>query len=175
MARCANRGAIIISGGKKLGDLRFCGDSCYQRGAVSRAAVQIPDHVLRKAVNEVHMGMCPKCQGRGPLDAYTSYTVWSALFVTRYGQSTAILCRACGVKEMRAAIASSLLLGWWGFPFGLIMTPVQIGRNIKRLSSTPSHLRPSPELESVVRMNLASQALQSLHADEAGPGQAPGA
>ena len=46
-----------------------------------------------------------------------------------------ISCRRCGLKSQAAGAAFPLVLGWWGFPWGLVVTPVQIGRNIGGMTS----------------------------------------
>jgi hypothetical protein len=53
------------------------------------------------------------------------------------------------------ASLSSLFLGWWGFPWGLILTPVQIGRNLFGLVRSPSSFAPSAQLERIVRLTIA--------------------
>ncbi|OGV45902.1 MAG: hypothetical protein A2X46_06920 [Lentisphaerae bacterium GWF2_57_35] len=49
-----------------------------------------------------------------------------------------------------------LFFGWWGFPWGLIMTPIQLGRNVFGLFTSPDPTRPSAALTSIVRANLAA-------------------
>jgi hypothetical protein len=55
-------------------------------------------------------------------------------------------------------------LGWWGFPWGLIMTPVQIGKNIFGIVKSPDDSKPSEKLENLVRANIASQMLKDQQA-----------
>jgi hypothetical protein len=49
--------------------------------------------------------------------------------------------------------------GWWGFPWGLIMTPVQLGRNLIGALGGSEAAAPSPELEKMVRTMLAARAV----------------
>ena len=51
-------------------------------------------------------------------------------------------------------------LGWWGFPWGLLLTPIQVGRNLAGAfqAAPASH---SPDFERVVREQLARQAMQN--------------
>jgi hypothetical protein len=51
------------------------------------------------------------------------------------------------------------LFGWWGFPWGLLVTPVQVVRNIVNVMSSPDELRPSEKLRNIVRQNIASNIL----------------
>jgi hypothetical protein len=38
-------------------------------------------------------------------------------------------------KFYRGVLLHNLLLGWWGFPFGLIWTPISLSNNAKALAS----------------------------------------
>jgi hypothetical protein len=53
------------------------------------------------------------------------------------------------------AIAYSGLLGWWGVPFGLIITPYQLTRNIAGMLRRAD--RPSPDFIRVMRVHLAER------------------
>jgi hypothetical protein len=55
----------------------------------------------------------------------------------------------------------SLFAGWWGFPWGLIMTPVQLSRNVIGLVRAPETMGPSPELEKTVRTMIAAQMVSA--------------
>ena len=62
------------------------------------------------------------------------------------------------------ALLSSTLLGWWGFPWGLLVTPMQIARNISALTRRPDPLTPSPELLRAARIHIATQAVAQAEA-----------
>ena len=65
---------------------------------------------------------------------------------------------------MRARLGDllfSLLFGWWGFPWGFLMTPVQLARNIAGLVSSPDTTRPSAQLARMVRLHLAANAIEA--------------
>jgi hypothetical protein len=51
-------------------------------------------------------------------------------------------------------------LGWWGFPWGLLLTPIQIGRNLYGIANPPDPSKPSAQFEKIVRMNIAAGAIQ---------------
>lgn len=53
-----------------------------------------------------------------------------------------------------------LRVGWWGFPWGLLFTPVQLGRNIVGLVRSPDATKPSTQLEAMVRTMMVAQALR---------------
>ena len=158
MARCDYCGSRILFGGARDGDLRFCNARCQQTGTLLKISRQIPDDVIQKRLWEVHQGRCPVCQGNGPVDVHTSHQVWSALVVTTWKSQPRISCRRCGIKSQVQGLLISLVAGWWGFPWGLIFTPVQIVRNLGGLFNGPEPMKPSAQLEKLVRMNVASSA-----------------
>ena len=55
-------------------------------------------------------------------------------------------------------------LAFLGFPWGLLVTPVQIGRNVYGIACPPKASKPSPQLENVVRMTLAANAIKQQQA-----------
>ena len=65
------------------------------------------------------------------------------------------------MKSQMSDSAFSLVLGWWGFPWGLVITPVQIGRNVFGMMRAPDPMKPSAKLEKAVRMNIAAKAMSS--------------
>jgi hypothetical protein len=65
--------------------------------------------------------------------------------------------------------------GWWGFPWGLLMTPVQITRNAWKLATPPNPAEPSPRLVQDARLQLAARALAaSVPASAASSALTPG-
>jgi hypothetical protein len=159
MAACGSCGTTVLFGGATIGQTRYCNAKCAQRGQILAYSQQLAPDVVHDSVSRVHRGACPRCQGPGPVDVHTSYRVWSALVVTQWQSLTHVACRSCGRKSQIGDGLLSLLLGWWGFPWGLVMTPVQIARNIAGLMKSPSENGPSPKLETAVRVALASNAM----------------
>lgn len=159
MASCAHCNTTILFGGKKNGDLRFCNAKCEQNGQIHMAAAQLPPQTIDRYVGEVHRGNCPRCQGQGPVDVHTSYRVWSALVVTTSSSHPLLSCKPCGTKRKLGDTAFSLVLGWWGFPWGLLKTPWQVGRNLVGIFQGPDPAVPSPQLEQWVRLQLATQVM----------------
>jgi hypothetical protein len=160
MAKCAYCGTTLLFGGKKEGNLRFCNDTCRQKGHVLLVASQVPDDVVKQHARDVYAGPCPKCkQRRGPVDVHTAHKVWSAIFMTSWSSAPQVSCRSCGVKAMLFGTTTSLLFGWWGIPWGILITPVQVAKNVWGLLRTEETKQPSRKLEQMVRMNLASHAL----------------
>jgi hypothetical protein len=160
MAKCDYCSSTIIFGGKRDANGRFCNKKCQGRGALLAISRQLPDSDVQDRVWKVHQGLCPKCSGAGPVDVHVSHTVWSALILTSWSSAPQLSCRSCGIKSQAVGAAFSLALGWWGFPWGLVVTPIQIGRNFFSMSRPPEPSKPSPQLEKIVRMTIAAQMLQ---------------
>jgi hypothetical protein len=157
MASCAQCGSTILFGGKRQGALRFCSAKCEAQGALAVAANQLPAAAVERYLAQVHQGACPRCKGSGPVDVHTSHRVWSAVFMTSWSSRQVVACRPCGTKRKLVDALYSVTLGWWGLPWGVVMTPVQVGRNLFGAVRPPDSTRPSAALERVVRLQLASQ------------------
>jgi hypothetical protein len=87
---------------------------------------------------------------------HATYWVWSGLAFTRWGIQQRMVCRPCAIKIQAGNLVFSSLLGWWGFPFGLVLTPVQVIRNVMAIVSPPDPSQPSPKLVQVARVQLAA-------------------
>ena len=141
-------------------DLRFCNDKCHEKGFLVRVANQVPTELLVETAAEVHRGPCPVCGDAAVVDVHKVHKIWSILILTSWNSEQIVCCRSCGVKKQLGALAGASLVGWWGFPWGLIMTPVQIVRNLKGLISPPSEAQPSDDLIQVSRFILAASVFE---------------
>jgi hypothetical protein len=159
MAKCAFCNSTILFGGARDGDLRFCNETCHGQGVLLSVSRSLPEDTVRQAVWEVHQGPCPRCRGAGPVDVHTSHRIWSALLMTSWRSTPRVSCRRCGVKSQIGDMAFSGVLGWWGFPWGLVMTPVQIVRNVTSMARPPDPLQPSEELSKMIRLQIAADAV----------------
>jgi len=168
MASCAYCNSTILFGGVTAGPHRFCNDNCHQNGFLLSVSGQIPEDVVEGQLAMLHQNPCPKCQGRGPVDVHTSHLVFSVLVMTRWSSKPQVCCRSCGVKSQVGYTFASLLFGWWGFPWGLIFTPVQVTKNLVGIFNPPNPLVPSPQLAKIVRLNVASQVVAVQQAEQAG-------
>lgn len=162
MTRCSHCNSIIVIGGVSDGGKRYCNDNCRQNAFVLGSAAAIPDDIVSKHVLELHGGPCPKCQGSGPVDVHHSHFVWSALLLTQWSSNQQISCRRCALKSQVGKTLGTLVVGWWGFPWGLVMTPVQIVRNIVAICRPPDSSTPSAELRQAVRVSLARMYQQHV-------------
>jgi hypothetical protein len=159
MAKCAYCGSMIVIGGVSVGNQRFCNRKCQQNAYVLSVTKDVPGDVLDRKVEEVWRGNCPKCNGLGPIDVHKVHEVWSALVLTRWTTKMQISCHSCAIKRQLGGVAFSFFFGWWGFPWGLILTPVQITRNVIGIVRGPDRSSPSPQLRKIVLSNLGAQIL----------------
>jgi hypothetical protein len=173
MTKCDYCSSTIIFGGKHDANGRFCNQKCQGRGALLAISRQIPESVVREQIWKIHQGPCPNCGGMGPVDVHVVHKVWSALLLTSWSSTPQVSCQSCGRKSQFTGIVFSLVLGWWGFPWGLLLTPIQIGRNLVGIGRSADASTPSPQLQKTVRMMLAAQAVtqqpEKAAASAAGP------
>ncbi len=159
MASCAYCDGFILFGGVKDGEQRFCNAKCAAKGQVLRVASALPVDQVEKQVRAIHAGNCPKCGGAGPVDVHTSHRAMSALVVTQWSSHPLVSCVSCGTKAQLRDSAITLLLGWWGLPWGVVMTPVQLGKNIYGMLKKPDPREPTAALHRVVSSNMAAQEI----------------
>ena len=75
---------------------------------------------------------CPVCDSnQQKLNGTVAHTVKSFLIFTTSERKPTIACPDCLDQVNDKAAWSTALLGWWGFPWGLLKTPVYIYRNFK--------------------------------------------
>lgn len=146
MAKCGYCGSTIFMGGVRAGSQRFCNNKCYQDSKALSYSSIVPNDELERQLEEVWRGNCPKCRGLGPIDVHR------------------ISCRSCATRRQLGGVGFSLLLGWWGIPWGLILTPVQITRNVLGMVRGPSSSGPSAELRKILLVNLGSKAVAARNA-----------
>ena len=173
MATCANCGQGILFGGVKQGTMRFCNDQCYNAASHLHVGNEVPEDVLEAAVTAFHQGDCPYCGGPGPVDFHYSYCVMSFLIITRFQTVPKVSCSSCGTKAKLSNFFTTLFLGWWGFPFGLIFTPIYLCRNLFGMIFSQSTDTPSELLREFVKLQLAqnydfSQIVAEKEDDEGG-------
>ncbi|QEH32569.1 hypothetical protein OJF2_10460 [Aquisphaera giovannonii] len=166
MASCDYCGTSILFGGTRSGDLRFCSQKCAANVPLLRASRAIPEDAVDRLAGEIHRGQCPKCGGPGPVDLHTSHRVYSALAFTSWSSHPEMCCPSCARKKFLKHGAFSLVLGWWGFPFGLIMTPIQVLRNAGGLLGIgePARDVPSDKLKRMARISLGAQRRAQIEA-----------
>jgi hypothetical protein len=167
MRTCSYCNQTFWFGGVQSGTRRFCNAQCQQRGALLDVADQLPADFVKEYIQTTQNSNCPECQGPGPIEVHTSYRVWSVLVLTSWNNRPRICCKKCATKAQLGDIGFSVLLGWWGFPWGIIMTPVQIGRNVTGLFYSPKVGQPSELLVKLLKLNLAARVIEDYHSRQA--------
>ena len=161
MSACNNCGKSILFGGRKIDRYRYCGTACANRHPLLRAAEQVPAHVVQQYAEQWRAGACPQCKKTaGPIDVYAQHRVHSFVLMTQWSTRRKVSCRRCGRGSQLAGTLYSAALGWWGFPWGLVITPIQIARNIAGICRAHP-ARPSADFERVVRLQLAQKLRQN--------------
>ncbi len=158
--KCDYCGSTILVGGTQDGPLTFCNAQCATQAPLVVAGRAIPTAQVTAEVMRIWHGQCPECQGPGPVDVHTSYRVWSALIYTSWSSHPKLSCRACGRKAKLKDGLVSLFVGWWGIPWGMLVTPVYLGRNLLGIIfPSAGDGAPSPQLQSMVSTQLAVEQL----------------
>ena len=134
----------------------FCSANCRDRARALLTSLDgVPPAELTSYIERSRAGPCAKCGGPGPLDLHQSYRVYSMLVITSWSTHNHFVCRACARNEQLKSLGFSTLLGWWGIPFGLIVTPIQIVRNLAALAGSTDPGKASQRLQNILKLNLA--------------------
>lgn len=165
MANCAYCGTGILFGGVSDGHTKFCNEDCHAAGYFVSLANQFPPEQLNEMVEATRMGNCPKCNRRdSPVDVYKAHQIWSILIMTSWSSKPELSCKSCATKRQLGAVLFCGTLGWWGFPWGIIGTPVQIIRNFSAMAAQPK--QSSPLLHNHVRVIVGQRLAQDLQNQE---------
>jgi len=172
MAQCANCGTMILFGGERFGDLRFCNTTCLGKSVMVNYGKEIPPEIVVQRAMQIRESSCPNCNGSGPVDLQFGHTIISLLVMTQYNSKPMLGCRSCGLTHQIKSFFICLFCGWWGFPWGLIGTPIQMIRNLAAaFRGLPAE--PSPELRQLALAELGA-ALDRKTAELAAQGTADG-
>lgn len=158
MASCTNCDKTILFGGFRESHGRYCSKRCRHQGILLNG-IKLPPELVEQQLGALRQSNCPSCKGPGPVDMHHTHTIWSAIYLTSWRSVGHVCCQRCGRKKQLGAALQSMLLGWWGIPWGLIITPVQIAKNISGMRQ-PAADQPSPALRKHVYMHLANQVYQ---------------
>ena len=155
MSRCSFCHSMVFFGGVHRGHRRYCSVDCERGDEALSLSKAVPRAIVDEHVRRVREGPCGWCGGNGAVDVFVSHRVWSFLVITSCASTPRISCRSCGIQAQLRGILFSMTLGWWGLPWGIFMTPVQIVRNLLALVFPPSARVASQRLREVVRISLS--------------------
>jgi hypothetical protein len=138
----------------------FCSERCVQSAYLLQLAWTISDDVVLEQLKVRRSQACPECgKSNGPIDLHRWHTISSFLLVTTWKTTPRISCRSCALQRQLFATGHCLVLGWWGFPWGIFGTPVQITRNVVSMVRSGNQQRCSREFEQSVRIDIAREML----------------
>jgi hypothetical protein len=73
--------------------------------------------------SELHGCPCPGCGRPGANDVRPIHRIYSAVAFTSHGHERKICCPNCARFACAKRFLQAAFLGWWGFPWGLVLTP----------------------------------------------------
>jgi hypothetical protein len=156
MGPCYTCKRTVAIGGVKDHGFRFCSKACHaQKAAFIDTLAAIPAANVDAEVMKIRDGLCAKCGKSGNVEFHKSVFVWSAVLITRVSERTFIGCSSCARRAQATSAAGTLLVGWWGIPFGVVFTPAALLANAYQMvRSSPRH-EPSRLLRDYARERLA--------------------
>ncbi|WP_282037323.1 hypothetical protein [Saccharicrinis aurantiacus] len=88
---------------------------------------EITESEIIEILDKVSGLKCPECGGKSnPLKGSLIRSVKSFIIFTNYKKTPIISCQECANKKRKSALTSTIILGWWGIPWGIIRTPQTI-------------------------------------------------
>ena len=157
---CPSCGLSVLFGGVKHNGAKYCSKKCFEADSTNRFALEIPDNEVEAFAKSIYMGSCPKCNGEGPIDVFKSYFVYSIILYTSYKTKEHVVCKSCAKKEQLKDLSLSAVVGWWGIPFGIIITPIMVLMNSVALLLNPAKKGPTKALFKQARFILAYEKLK---------------
>ena len=142
---------------------RFCSKKCLQAARLSEVAVDLTRIEIEQMAGKIRSGTCPVCSEiSSPVEVRFYYTVMSFIVLTRYTKKSRICCLNCGRKENWKAFLSTFFLGWWGFPWGVLMTPAYLIANLGEMFEKRKVGEPSEDLLREAKFRLALSAQNKI-------------
>lgn len=154
---CATCRKSILFGGKRAGSRRYCSKRCFDADHLGRLADAVPETRVDEVAAQLRRSRCRSCRKEGELEIFKSYTVFSVILFTRWREKPEISCRSCARGRQFKDMMFSLALGWWGFPFGLVITPVVLLMNGAAMIHNPLGKPPSKALRAYARLVVANE------------------
>lgn len=163
MSTCATCSKWIMFGGKRVGSRRYCSKKCMAADEYGRLAESIPAKDIEQLATKLRSTRCSSCNSLGPVDVFPSYFIYSAIIWTSWRKSGELSCRSCARKRQAKSLAASLLLGWWGFPFGLVATPIIVLANVVAMARNPMTKPPGKNLKQYAKLVAAHELWKAQH------------
>jgi hypothetical protein len=138
----------------KAGSYLFCSGICHDNGRVLEVLDNVPPSDVMEYVANARRAPCATCGNAGPIDVWSSFRARSVVFYTSWSTVKKLECRSCARKRQWGDLSYSLVAGWWGVPWGIFVTPVQVIRNIIALLQG-NRTEPSRRFQQVIKIDLA--------------------
>jgi hypothetical protein len=145
-------------------------DELQRRGlgaVIERAEAQ--QHEIEVLVESIRRAPCPHCRSTArKLNALKIGSAVSMVILTFYDAKVLIACPPCLARAARQANTTSMLLGWWGFPWGPIRT-IQAMQEADRALARAEQAEPTEELLEYVQTNADQIAANAAAATRGTP------
>lgn len=158
MPKCPNCGKhLFLAGAEGPDGAKYCDENCQTKYALQPYVARLSDGDVRREILKIQSQGCPECGEPDPVEVWNSHSIWSAVLLTRWVNKQHFCCQRCARKHQWTGLLFSAVPGWWGFPWGIIMTPVQIARGVGALSTKIIRGQPSPVLVRRAELQLAAK------------------
>lgn len=142
---------------------RFCSTACLENARLMELSEDIPSEEIINFAYDLKNGECPDChRNDSKIETRKHYRVWSAVIITSSTKQTHVCCKSCGRKINFESIMFCLVFGWWGIPWGILITPVQIILNIAEIFNAADDKIPSDDLVQRARIGLAATLAKKM-------------
>lgn len=106
---------------------------------------------------------CPICRSsEQKINATIAYLAKSFILFTLSRKEPVVACPSCLDKKNLQAFLCTLLLGWWGIPWGIFKTPVYLFKNLAARSQN-HHTEPNRTLLAYTATNI--RHIETYHDD----------
>lgn len=160
MPICDYCGEHFTFGALKVGSYKFCSGNCRDKGRILEILDSVPPRQVTDYIISVRNDNCPSCGGNGPIDIRPSYRVYSVGLYTSWKTVNKIECRACARKRQLSDFGYCLAAGWWGLPWGFVLTPIQVIRNLVAMHYTSSFS--TYRFMQIAKLNLARRLIEDV-------------
>lgn len=157
MARCGNCGTIVLFGGHSWNEIPFCREECRQAAITASYAEDIPNDIVMLQAMTLRDGDCPICGHPGPNDFHSAWSVISLVIFTFHSKKQIFGCNWCGFFHKLRYTVSTGLLGWWGFPWGFLITPLLEIANLLAFARGVPADGPSEELKEMALQQITEE------------------
>lgn len=157
--RCAKCQVRILFGAKKAGSRQYCSQKCLAEDELGRLSDLVPEAQAVAMAHKIRREPCASCGGYDGVEIFKSYFIYSLFIYTSWREKREIVCRRCGRSNQRWDFFKSLLVGWWGVPFGILATPILLIKNIIEMRKDPTVLPPSDDMMQTARLAVVNQQI----------------